>query len=299
MDLQYSHRKYGSLEGKSANRVSFDFDPSLALRRGVGEEEHNGGRRWFAIVVVGVLAAGVMLGLTGAGYRLPKVTRESDSVGSRSSLIDITVAATPKAEGSSSVQLPQPFPKQSHSTPKSTIPSPAEGLSPLSFTAINFYQERDGKPALDYPWLKDVKLIEPHRETTLAVGSPRDQFEYRWKVYGAGGEADELRAEASGLKVVVALSKLDEHIVVLEELDADGGVVRRLEETVMVKYVRREIRTLTDDEREELLDAVSQREKYGAHLLLTYGFSHGRCSARAARFLVWVSVYPIKSLRAP
>ena len=50
-------------------------------------------------------------------------------------------------------------------------------------------------------------------------------------------------------------------MVVLEEVNGDGQVTNRLEETVMVKYVRREIRTLTDDEKEELLDAVSEHRK--------------------------------------
>ena len=55
----------------------------------------------------------------------------------------------------------------------------------------------------------------------------------------------------------MVLTQLDEHVVVLEEVNGYGQVTNRLEETVLVKYVRREIRTLTDDEREELLDAVS------------------------------------------
>ena len=55
---------------------------------------------------------------------------------------------------------------------------------------------------------------------------------------------------------IVVLTQLGENVVVLEEVDGDGRVTNRLEETVLVKYVRREIRTLTDDEKEELLDAV-------------------------------------------
>ena len=55
----------------------------------------------------------------------------------------------------------------------------------------------------------------------------------------------------------MVLTQLDEHVVVLEEVNGYGQVTNRLEETVLVKYVRREIRTLTDDEREELMDAVS------------------------------------------
>ena len=61
----------------------------------------------------------------------------------------------------------------------------------------------------------------------------------------------------------MVLTQLDENVVVLEEVDGDGQVTNRLEETVLVKYVRREIRTLTDDEREELLNAVSENRKGG------------------------------------
>ena len=204
-------------------------------------------------MVIGVLAVGVMMGLTQAGYGLPSVTRESDG---ESNLMEVTNAVTPKAETPTpATQLPRPFPKAS---PVSSTPSTAESISALSFTALNFYHVRDGPPAVDYPWLKNVKLIELYRDTTLAVVSPRNEFEYRWRVYAAGEEAGDLQAEASGAEVVIALLKLDEHVVVLEELNAEGSLVRRLTETVMVKYVRREIRTLTDDEREELLDAVSK-----------------------------------------
>ena len=133
----------------------------------------------------------------------------------------------------------------------------------LEFTALNFYHVRDGKPAADYPWLKDVKLIEPHRETTLSVVGPRDGFDYRWEVRagsGSGsGEVGEVQATTTGAVTIVVFTQLDDNVVVLEEVDRDGRVANRLEETVMVKYVRREIRTLTNDEREELLDAVSGR----------------------------------------
>lgn len=317
MTLQSSSRKYGSVEdlsrsrtttaaasasedkrNSSVDRGSFDFDPSLALRR---ERDHNGeGRRWFSLVVVGVLAVGVMLGLTHAGYRLPKITRNSDS-GTTPSMMDVSDPVTPTtttttataevitskavreitpttadisvakppsrqqsvshtADTAASVQHPPQLsprtpvsPRTSHSPPQEDV----EELPSLSFTALNFYHERDGKPAQDYPWLKDVKLIEPHRETTLAVEAPREGFGYRWKVYHGVIEAGDEVTQASGATAVVSLSELDEHVVVLEETDSDGKPTRRLVEQVMVKYVRREIRTLTDDEREELLDAVS------------------------------------------
>ena len=135
----------------------------------------------------------------------------------------------------------------------------------LEFTALNFYHVRDGKPGQDYPWLKDVKLIEPHRDTTLAVVGPREGFSYRWEVRAGGSSSSdgvgEVQATATGAVTIVVLTQLDENVVVLEEVNGDGQVTNRLEEMVLVKYVRREIRTLTDDEKEELLDAVSEHSK--------------------------------------
>ena len=137
----------------------------------------------------------------------------------------------------------------------------AAAVAALEFTALNFYHVRDGKPGQDYPWLKDVKLIEPHRDTTLSVVGPREGFGYRWEVRAGGssssGGVGEVQATATGAVTIVVLTQLDENVVVLEEVDGDGRVTNRLEETVLVKYVRREIRSLTNDEKEELLDAVS------------------------------------------
>ena len=137
-------------------------------------------------------------------------------------------------------------------------------VATLEFTALNFYHVRDGKPGQDYPWLKDVKLIEPYRDTTLAVVGPREGMNYRWEVRAGGSSSSgvrEVQVTATGAVTIVVLTERDENVVVLEEVNGDGQVTKRLEETVLVKYVRREVRTLTDDEREELLDAVSKKQK--------------------------------------
>ena len=144
----------------------------------------------------------------------------------------------------------------------------------LEFTALNFYHVRDGKPGQDYPWLKGFKLIEPHRDTTLAVVRPREGFDYRWEIRaggsGSSGGVGDVQATATGAVTIVVLTQLHENVIVLEEVNGDGQVTNRLEETVMVKYVRREIRTLTDDERDELLDAVSEHTKQRKAFCLSY-----------------------------
>lgn len=127
---------------------------------------------------------------------------------------------------------------------------------PLSFTANNFYTIRDGMPGQDYPWLKGKKVIEPYRETTLSVTNPRDGYNYQWEVRGGDEAADLLLTEA-GSETVAIFTRMDENVITLQEVDSSGAVSRLLVETVMVKYVRREIRALTDEDRNELFDSVS------------------------------------------
>ena len=133
-------------------------------------------------------------------------------------------------------------------------------LAPLEFSALNFYQVRDGPPGQAYPWLKNRKLIEPHRETILTVTNPQvdvnvnEGLDYRWTLRVNGTK--EVQASGRGIKVTVILARLQEHVVTLEEVNSAGVVLRHLDETVVVKYVRREIRALTDVERRELLDSV-------------------------------------------
>lgn len=267
-------RKYGSVEQDDAarshllpgtlDRGSFDH-----MRESVaGPEESPSGKRWFSFAIVGTLAVAVMLGLAQVGSRLP--TARVESVTNEPSLIEkspITAGSSGGGMVEDTFAVPSTasaFPVAA-AKPHSSRPSVSgDSLPPLSFEALNFYHVRDGKPALDYPWLKEVKLIEPHRETTLVVTSPRDGYAYNWIVRGGDPEKADLRAEASGAEAVITLTILDDNVITLEEVDEKTGVVvRRLEEKVMVKYVRRELRTLTDEEREELFDAVSATSSVG------------------------------------
>ncbi|CAM9588108.1 unnamed protein product, partial [Hapterophycus canaliculatus] len=252
-------RKYGSVEQDDAPRSHLlPGAPERAVfdhAAGSGESPSRG--RWFSFAVVGTLAVGVMLGLAQAGYRLP--SSRVESVTNEPSFIEQSPIITRNSGGivgGDAVALPATA--TAAAKPHSSRPVvTGDSLPALSFEALNFYHVRDGKPALDYPWLKEVKLIEPHRETTLVVTSPRDGYEYNWIVRGGEPEKADLRAEASGAEAVITLTILDDNVITLEEVEKTTGVVvRRLEEKVMVKYVRRELRTLTDEEREELFDAM-------------------------------------------
>ncbi|CAM9789553.1 unnamed protein product, partial [Scytosiphon promiscuus] len=245
-------RKYGSTEDESSAKAL--APRSNAPESTGGSRPH--GRRWRNIAAVGALTLGVAV--VGLAYnRQPQTTSPTEDA----SLVDVVSPTEPAV-----VKLPQAFPKvvspavEAVAEKGSSAPpaGPATGeLSPLSFEAVNFYHLRDGKPGVAYPWLQDVKLIEPYRETTLSVSSPRDGYDYVWEVRSADpADDDELRASASGASAVVVLTVLDENMVTVKEVNSDGEVVRQLDELVIVKYVRREIRTLTDEEREELFDAM-------------------------------------------
>ncbi|CAM9494069.1 unnamed protein product [Ectocarpus sp. 6 AP-2014] len=244
-------RKYGSVEQDDVAKATPVLSFNHLRENGTERGEQPSGRRWFSFAVVGTLAVGVMVALAQAGDHLPPPTTTLETAPTESMMEASGIA---RSSGSGSVEV--------NDTPANvkvhhSWPGVATELAPLSFEATNFYHIRDGKPALDYPWLKEVKLIEPHRETTFTVSSPRDGFEYRWTVRGADADKDDVRAEASGDETVMILTVLDDTMIDLEEVNTETGVVvRRLEEKVMVKYVRRELRTLTDEEREELFDAM-------------------------------------------
>lgn len=185
------------------------------------------------------------------------------------------MATTRPSSGSSSAAPSSPTdglvsPEQSlaadgaQSTQQRAKPEVVEGNIPplsastengLSFSMTNFYHMRDGKPGAQIPWLDGVQLAEPHRDTTVYVESPLDGHNYAWEVRQTDKDQSVI-ASATGAQATVVFTQLDWNIVTLRETDEAGVVTREISESVMVKYVRREIRTLTDDERNELLDAV-------------------------------------------
>lgn len=226
-----------------------DRQASASLRTPMITEKAHRKRGWVALAIACGLAAAAATAFVRVDIRSPARVQEtmSEAPGS-DGYSNLAAATTGEHVGVAQYMNGQ----------HEALVTLTDGDSkPLEFTALNFYHIRDGKPGNDYPWLKNVKLIEPHRETTLTVTNPTDGHEYRWSVSGEE-DAAEIKGSGSGAQVAALFYRLDENTIRLEEVDADGVVTRSLEEVVMVKYVRREIRTLTDEERIELLDSVSR-----------------------------------------
>ncbi|CAM9131049.1 unnamed protein product, partial [Discosporangium mesarthrocarpum] len=126
----------------------------------------------------------------------------------------------------------------------------------LTIKADFFYHERDGKPGSAYPWLDGTMIVEPYRDTwmTLRLGS-REGMTYRWTVTPSDPEGEIIMARGEAPTIVYKTP--GHNVIVVEEVsDETGEVMRRSETTVLCMYVRREIRTLLEDERQALFDAM-------------------------------------------
>lgn len=261
-------RTYGSVEGPSTshpNSSSSRSSPSEVLSEPAEQsllqhphdvearllhplqQRHGRGRSWVAVAIVGAMAvAGTIM-----------ATNKSGSASGTT-----TPAAHPSVAGGTEQELlaergPAIEPKAStHATADDNGNNSSTSTDEtLSFTVTNFYHSRDGKPGQGIPWLDGVKLAEPHRDSFLKVENARSDYDYRWEIRESGA-GKPLLASATGADATVVFTALDSNEVTVQEVNQAGDITRILSETVMVKYVRREIRTLTDEERNELLDSV-------------------------------------------
>ena len=137
-----------------------------------------------------------------------------------------------------------------------------QSSSELAFIASNACTRRGDKTVLRYPWLEGRTLVEPYRDTMLEVISPTENTAYSWIILEDDGEAGKTTGgEYIGSKVVVVFGQKSQYTIVLHEYSVSGDsdalvLSRRVEMEVMCKYVLREIRSLFNDDRNEMFDAM-------------------------------------------
>uniref|UniRef100_A0A6V1P2Y2 Tyrosinase copper-binding domain-containing protein n=1 Tax=Heterosigma akashiwo TaxID=2829 RepID=A0A6V1P2Y2_HETAK len=126
----------------------------------------------------------------------------------------------------------------------------------LSFKAYNRYNRLGVFPYVevheDMPWVLG-KFVEPARETDFTVMDPKEGHTYEWVVEGDNGEKHKFEGP---VVPKFKLFRTGKHPLLLTEKDQDGNVARQLRSYAEVKYVRRELRTYFEDERERFLDAM-------------------------------------------
>lgn len=256
-------RTYGSLDDSASKQNSSEYLGAEAsnslLENGTAEPAHQHGgptrRRWITVAVISAMAVGTIMATKRS--RSVESPAEVKSFGTLAENLPKGAIRSPATSTRDYRTVDVHQAKTSHDTP--SVKSPSVKSPPdedLVFSMTNFYHTRDGKPGQVIPWLKDVQLAEPHRDTTMKVENALDGYTYEWEVRQVE-HSDDVIAKGTGAETTIVFPKLDWNTVTLKEKDVTGTVTREYSENVMVKYVRREIRTLTDEEREELFDAVS------------------------------------------
>lgn len=137
------------------------------------------------------------------------------------------------------------------------------GDSSLRFALWNKYILRDGHIGKDYPWL-DVELVEPHHESTFAVLNAQSHRKYMWKI-------DE--QPKHGNEVTHTFGSTGRYTIEVTEKTTKGNVLSRHSREIIVKYVRRELRSLMNEDRSNFIETLKVlqntttedgQRKYGA-----------------------------------
>ena len=122
------------------------------------------------------------------------------------------------------------------------------GLEP-SFTVHNKYILRDGPIGEDYPWLEGV-IVEPRRATYFEPLDYLSDATYKWSVWEEGRAQPSGEAyEGSGM--VHEFLNAGTFVVEMASTSAD----KRTRGLVHVKYVRRELRGLFEEDRGRFFEA--------------------------------------------
>mmetsp|Transcript_10107 Transcript_10107/g.13167 ORF Transcript_10107/g.13167 Transcript_10107/m.13167 type:complete len:693 (-) Transcript_10107:695-2773(-) len=116
----------------------------------------------------------------------------------------------------------------------------------LSFIAKN--PDYDQTYHEGYSW---GQIVEPHRKTLFEAKFGFTDLEVENVTWIIDGEV-----QLEGNPVEFTFTKLGQHSVTLIVSSVDGQVLGLLESSVMCKYVRREIRSLTEEDRNEFLDTL-------------------------------------------
>ena len=123
-------------------------------------------------------------------------------------------------------------------------------------SVANEYGIWDSSVMFPYPFFAESFLVEPYKETTITLTEPNVGCAYDWSMTKNDADAVDSSGKSVDGAIVVMLSTVGEYVFKVSEgcghVSTSG---RSLNQTVWVKYVRRELSTLTDDDRTAFLDA--------------------------------------------
>ena len=133
----------------------------------------------------------------------------------------------------------------------------------------NEYGERDSSATSPYKFLIYSYLVEPYKETTVTLTSLSSGCSYDWQFSSVISGVVAASGTSEDGVIVFTLAGVGEYLFGVSEMCADAyNSHREISETMWVKYVRRELSSLNDVDREEYLDAF--------HTLWTVSTTEGK-----------------------
>jgi hypothetical protein len=138
-----------------------------------------------------------------------------------------------------------------------------------------------------YPFLTNSLLATPYKTTTFTVSNPAgSDCVYNWVIRDTAGQAVDKGKVTDGSNAFSSsnLKSVGQYTLSVAESDCAGTDTtdRTVDTTLWVKYVRRELTTLTDEDRETFLDAfatlwqvntVDGQQLYGENYKSLYYFA--------------------------
>jgi hypothetical protein len=152
--------------------------------------------------------------------------------------------------------------KMSSSTQSNVNPSLAATMNPIDVLIENEYDNYDAMKK--YPFLNtgDSFLIEPYRTSTLSIPSPVSSATYSWNVGTSlkdslkTSDLSEEYETYEGENIEILRESTGAYSLILTET-INNEITRTSTFTLYCKYVRRELRSLTLEDRESYLKAAS------------------------------------------
>lgn len=128
--------------------------------------------------------------------------------------------------------------------------------SSVTMTVYNEYSTKN-YTMFPYPFLDDAILLEPYRNSTIKLSKYNSACSYSWYMEGIGslsahswnGSTDDM--SSFQFEVNPPPTATGEYVIELSE-NCYGNSDLVKSQTVWVKYVRRELQSLTDNDREEV-----------------------------------------------
>jgi hypothetical protein len=132
--------------------------------------------------------------------------------------------------------------------------SSSSGIVLAISSVTNDYGLYNSNSMMPYPFLLDSFLVEPYKETTVVLDGTTSGCSYDWSFTKVTDGKIKSNGTNKDGNIIVTLSLVGEYnLAVLEDCGSDSS--EEFNMSVWVKYVRRELTTLNDVDREEFLDA--------------------------------------------